>query len=143
VETPSQKAEWEIRGPDVVAAWNALEPVIAACAESVGTHATKSAYEVTNWDYHGTVTAPNLLDGLDHAGSPKSISVTYTPTSNSGSDPYSIEYSIELRIMREGRHFKELNVEMCVKGPADVQTLGLFEQIRTKLALAIDRLQEP
>jgi hypothetical protein len=139
VELTSQTAEWEIRDPDLVGVWNALEPVVAACAELLGTRATKSDYEVTDWDYQGTVTAPNLHDGLDHAGSPKSISVTYTPTSSSGPDPY----SVELRIMREGRRLKELDVDICVRGPADVQTLSLFEQTKKRLALAIDRFHEP
>lgn len=136
-------AEWEVRVADVVGAWNALEPVVAACAGLRGTPAAKSDYYVSNWDDQVTVTAADLRDGLDHMGSldhvggPKSISVTYTTRSSSGPDPY----SIELRIMRY-RRFKELSIDIRVRGPMDVQTLGLFEQTKNTLARAIDRLEK-
>jgi hypothetical protein len=138
VATTSHLAELEIRGPDVVGAWKALEPVLAACAELFGTPATKSDYHVTNWDDQGTVTAADLRDGLDRVASPKSISVTYTTTGSAGLD----SCSIELTIMRY-RRFKELNVHIRVSGPMDVRTLGLFEQTRMRLARAIDSASEP
>ena len=138
METTSHSAEWEIQGPDVVGAWNALEPVLAACAELSGTPAAKSDYYVTNWDYQkGTLTAADLRDGLDHVGDPQSISTSFSTRSNSGPD----HYSIELRIMRDRRRAKELNVDIRVRGPVDVQTLGLFEQTKKMLARAIGRLQ--
>ena len=131
-------AELEIGGTDVVAAWNALEPVVAQCAGLLGTPATKSDYHVGQSDDKGTVAGADLHDCLDRVESPTSISVTYTATSNSGPDPQ----SIELRIMRY-RRFKELNVQLRVTGPMDVQTLGFFERTKTTLARAIDRLNEP
>ncbi len=138
METASHSAEWEIQGPDVVGAWNALEPVVAACAELLGTPAAKSDYYVTNWDHQkGTVTAADLRDGLDHVGDPQSISTSFSIRSNSGL----YHYSIELRIMRYRRRAKEPNVDIRVRGPIDVQTLALFEQTKKRLARAIDRLQ--
>jgi hypothetical protein len=41
------------------------------------------------------------------------------------------------------RRFKELNVQLRVTGPVDVQTLGFFERTKRTLASAIDRLNEP
>jgi hypothetical protein len=41
------------------------------------------------------------------------------------------------------RRFKELNVQIRVTGPIDVQTLGFFERTKSTLARAIDRLNEP
>ena len=134
----SHLAELEIAGTDVVGAWNALEPVIAQCAGSLGTPATKSDYYVGHSDDQGTVGGADLRDCLDSVESPASISVTYATRSSSSSDPH----SIELRIMRH-RRFKELNVHIRVTGPMDVQTLGLFERTKRTLAGAIDRLNEP
>ena len=134
----SHLAELEIRATDVVAAWNALEPVVAQCAGLFGTPATKSDYYVGHSDDQGTVAGADLRDCLDRVETPASISVTYTANSDSGSDPQ----SIELRIMRY-RRFKELNVQLRITGPADVQTLGLFERTKTTLAGAIDRFNEP
>ena len=134
----SHLAELEIEGTDVVAAWNALEPVVAQCAGLPGTPATKSDYYVGHPDDQGTVAGADLRDCLDRVESPASISVTYTTRSSSSPDPQ----SIELRIMRY-RRFKELNVRICVTGPMDVQTLGFFERTKSTLAGAIDRLNEP
>ena len=134
----SHLAELEIRATDVVAAWNALEPVVAQCAGLLGTPATKSDYYVGDSDDQGTVGGADLRDCLDRVESPASISVTYTARSSSGPDPQ----SIELRIMRY-RRFKELNVQLRITGPVDVQTLGLFERTKRTLAGAIDRFNEP
>ena len=131
----SHLAELEVTGTDVVAAWNALEPVVVQCAGLLGTPATKSDYYVGHPDDQGTVAGADLGDCLDRVEIPASISVTYTANSDSGSDPQ----SIELRIMRY-RRFKELNVDVRVTGPMGVQTLGLFERTKTTLAQAIDRL---
>jgi len=134
----SHLAELEITGTDVVAAWNALEPVVAQCAGLLGTPATKSDYYVGHPDDQGTVAGAELRDCLDRVEIPASISVTYTANSDSGSDPQ----SIELRIMRY-RRFKELNVNLRVTGPMDVHTLGSFERTKRTLSLAIDRLNGP
>ncbi len=134
----SHLAELEITGTDVVAAWNALEPVVAQCAGLLGTPATKSDYHVGHSDDQGTVAGADLRDCLDRVETPASISVTYTANSDSGSDPQ----SIELRIMRY-RRFKELNVDLRVTGPMGVQTLGFFERTKSTLGQAIDRLSAP
>ena len=134
----SHLAELEIIGTDVVAAWNALEPVVAQCAGLLGTPATTSDYHVGHSDDQGTVAGADLRDCLDRVETPASISVTYTANSGSGSDPQ----SIELRIMRY-RRFKELNVDVRVTGPMGVQTLGVFERTKRTLAQAIDRLNGP
>jgi hypothetical protein len=136
--TTSHLAELEITGTDVVAAWNALEPVVAQCAGLLGTPATKSDYYVGHSDDQGTVAGADLRDCLDRVETPASISVTYTANSDSGSDPQ----SIELRIVRY-RRFKELNVDIRVTGPMGVQTLGFFERTKTTLAETIDRLNDP
>jgi hypothetical protein len=125
----------EVESTDVVAAWSALEPVVARCAETVGVPATKSDYHVGDSDDQGTVAGADLRDCLDRVENPTSISVTYTTGSDSGTDPR----SIELRIMRY-RRFKELNVHLRVDGPADVHTLGFYERTQRTLADAIDRL---
>ena len=138
VASTTHLAELEIDGTDVVAAWNALEPEFAQCAGLLGTPATKSDYYVGHSDDKGTVAGPDLRDCLDRVESPTLISVTYIARSESGADPQ----SIELRIMRY-RRFKELNVEIRVTGPMDVQTLGFFERTKSTLARAIDRLNEP
>jgi hypothetical protein len=138
VESASHLAEFEIEDTDVVGAWNALEPVIADCAGLLGTPATKSDYHVGHSDEQDTVAGADLRDCLDRVESPTSISVTYATRSSSGPDPH----SIELRIMRY-RRFKELNVRLRVTGPTDVQTLGFFERTRSRLARAIDHLNEP
>ena len=130
-------AELEIDGTDVVAAWNALEPVVAQCAELLGTPATKGDYYVGHSDDKGTVAGADLRDCLDRVESPTLISVTYIGRSESGADPQ----SIELRIMRY-RRFKELNVHIRVTGPMGVQTLGIFERTQRTVAGAIDRLSE-
>jgi hypothetical protein len=135
VTSTSHLAELEVTGTDVVAAWNALEPVVAQCAGLLGTPATKSDYYVGHPDDQGTVAGADLRDCLDRVEIPASISVTYTANSDSGSDPQ----SIELRIMRY-RRFKELNVDIRVTGPMSVQTLGIFERTKSTLAQAIDRL---
>ena len=134
----SHLAELEVTGTDVVAAWNALEPVVVQCAGLLGTPATKSDYYVGHPDDQGTVAGAELRDCLDRVEIPASISVTYTANSDSGSDPQ----SIELRIMRY-RRFKELNVDIRVTGPMSVQTLGIFERTKMTLAQAIDRLNGP
>src|SRR5271156_5294042 len=138
VTSTSHVAELEITGTDVVAAWNALEPVLAQCAGLLGTPATKSDYYVVHSDDQGPVAGADLRDCLDRVETPASISVTYTANSDSGSDPQ----SIELRITRY-RRFKELNVQIRVTGPMGVQTLGLFERTKRTLAQAIDRLNGP
>jgi hypothetical protein len=138
VTSTSHLAELEVTGTDVVAAWNALEPVVAQCAGLLGTPATKSDYHVGHSDDQGTVAGADLRDCLDRVEAPVSISVTYTANSDSGSDPQ----SIELRIMRY-RRFKELNVDLRVTGPMGVQTLGFFERTKSTVALAIDRLNGP
>jgi hypothetical protein len=138
VASASHLAELEITGPDVVGAWNALEPVVAHCAGLIGTPITKSDYHVGHSGDQGTVAGADLRDCLDRVESPASISVTYTATNNSGPDPQ----SIELRIVRY-RRFKELNVHVCVTGPMDVQTLGFFERTKMTLARTIDRFNEP
>jgi hypothetical protein len=137
VTTASHLAELEIVGTDVVAAWNALEPVVAQCARLLGTPAAKSDYHVGHSDDQDTVAGADLRDCLDRVESPTSISVTYTQT-NSDPDPQ----SVELRIVRY-RRFKELNVDIRVAGPMGVQTLGFFERTKTTVAGAIDRLNEP
>jgi len=137
VASTSHLAELEIGGTDVVGAWNALEPLVAQCAGLLGTPATKSDYYVGHWDDQGTVAGADFRDCLDRVASPGSISVTFTTRNSSGPDPY----SIELRITRY-RRFKELNVHIRVTGPTDVQTLGLFERTKNRLARAIDRLNE-
>jgi hypothetical protein len=137
VASASHLAELEIEGTDVVAAWNALEPVVAQCAGLLWTPAAKSDYNVGHSDDQSTVTGADLRDCLDRVESPTLISVTYTARSDSGPDPR----SIELRIMRY-RRFKELNVHIRVNGSADVQTLGFFERTKRTLAGAIDRLNE-
>jgi hypothetical protein len=109
--------------------------VVAQCAETVGVPATKSDYHVGDSDDQGTVAGADLRDCLDRVNNPTSIAVTYTASSDSGTDPR----SIELRIMRY-RRFKELNVHLRVDGPADVHTLGFFERTQRTLADAIDRL---
>ncbi len=131
----SHLAELEVESTDVVVAWSALEPVVAQCAETVGVPATKSDYHVGDSDDQGTVAGADLRDCLDRVNNPTSIAVTYTASSDSGTDPR----SIELRIMRY-RRFKELNVHLRVDGPADVHTLGFFERTQQTLADAIDRL---
>ncbi len=130
----SHLAELEIDGADVVAAWSALETVVAQCAETLGTPATKSDYHVGQPDDRGTVVGADLRDCLDRVESPASIAVTYTASGSAGTDPR----SIELRIMRY-RRFKELNVRLRVDGPADVHTLGFFERVQRALVDAIDR----
>ena len=134
----SHLAELEVEGTDVVAAWNALEPVVAQCAGLFGTPATKSEYSVGHSDDQGTVAGADLRDCLDRVETPALISVTYTANTDSGSDPQ----SIELRIMRY-RRFKELNVQVRVTGPMSVQTLGFFERTKSALAEAIDRSTGP
>ena len=134
----SHLAELEITSTDVVAAWNALEPVVAQCAGLLGTPATKSGYYVGDSDDQGTVAGADLRDCLDRVETPVSISVTYTANSDSGSD----RQSIELRVMRY-RRFKELSVHIRVTGPMSVQTLGFFERTKTTLAQAIDSLNGP
>jgi hypothetical protein len=138
VASTTHLAELEIDGTDVVAAWNALEPVLAQCAELLGTPAAKSDYYVGHSDDKDTVAGADLRDCLDRVESPTLISVAYIARSDSGADPK----IIELRIMRY-RRFKELNVEIRVTGPMDVQTLGLFERTKSTLARAIDHLNEP
>ena len=138
VASTSHLAELEIRGTDVVAAWNALEPVVAQCAGLLGTPATKGDYYVGHSDDKGTVAGADLRDCLDRVENPTLISVAYGARSDSGADPQ----SIELRIMRY-RRFKELNVEIRVTGPMDVQTLGFFERTKSTLARAVDRVNEP
>src|ERR1700733_11642069 len=138
VTSTSHLAELEVEGTDVVAAWNALEPVVAQCAGLLGTPATKTDYYVSHSDDQGTVAGADLRDCLDRVEAPVSISVTYTANGDSGSDPQ----SIELRIMRY-RRFKELNVDIRVTGPMGVQTLGFFERTKSTVAGAIDRLNEP
>ena len=130
----SHLAELEITSTDVVAAWNSLEPVVAQCAGLLGTPATKSDYHVGHSDDQSSVAGADLRDCLDRVETPASISVTYAANSDSGSDPQ----SIELRIMRY-RRFKELNVQVRVTGPMNVQTLALFERTKSALADAIDR----
>ena len=117
----SHLAELEVTGTDVVAAWNALEPVVAQCAGLLGTPATKSDYHVGHSDDQGTVAGADLRDCLDRVETPASISVTYTASSDSGSDPQ----SIELRIMRY-RRFKELNVHLRVTRAYGRANVGLF-----------------
>jgi hypothetical protein len=138
VASTSHLAELEVTGTDVVAAWNALEPVVAQCAGLLGPPTAKSDYHVGHSDDQGTVAGADLRDCLDRVETPVSISVTYTANSDSGSDPQ----SIELRIMRY-RRFKELNVQLRITGPVDVQTLGFFERTKSTLARAVDRLNEP
>jgi hypothetical protein len=138
VTSTSHLAELEVTGTDVVAAWNALEPVVAQCAGLLGPPTAKSDYHVGHSDDQGTVAGADLRDCLDRVETPVSISVTYTANSDSGSDPQ----SIELRIMRY-RRFKELNVDVRVTGPMGVQTLGFFERTKSTVAQAIDRLNGP
>jgi len=138
VTSTSHLAELEVEGTDVVAAWNALEPVVAQCAGFLGTPATKSDYSVSHAEDQGTVAGAELRDCLDRVETPASISVTYAANSDSGSDPQ----SIELRILRY-RRFKELNVQVRVTGPMNVQTLALFERTKSALAEAIDRSNGP
>ena len=75
---------WRSTGTDVVAAWNALEPVVAQCAGLLGTPATKSDYYVGHSDDQATVAGADLRDCLDRVESPTSISVTYTASSELG-----------------------------------------------------------
>jgi hypothetical protein len=138
VTSTTHLAELEITSTDVVAAWNALEPVVAQCAGLLGTPAIKSDYHVGHSDDQGTVAGAYLRDCLDRVETPTSISVTYTASSDSGSDPH----SIELRIVRY-RRFKELNVHLRVTGPMDVQTLGIFERTKEAVAQAIYRSNGP
>jgi hypothetical protein len=138
VASTTHLAELEIEGTDVVAAWNALEPVVAQCAELRGTPGTKSDYYVGHSDEKDSLAGADLRDCLDRVESPTSISVTYVARSDSGADPQ----SIELRIMRY-RRFKELNVQIRVSGPMDVHTLGFFERTKSTLARTIDGLNEP
>jgi hypothetical protein len=138
VTSTSHLAELEITSADVVAAWTALEPVVAQCAGLLGTPATKSNYHVGHSDDQSTVAGADLRDCLDRVETPASIAVTYAANSDSGSDPQ----SIELRIMRY-RRFKELNVQVRVTGPMNVQTLGVFERTKSALAEAIDRSNGP
>jgi len=138
VTSTSHLAELEITSTDVVAAWNALEPVVAQCAGLLGAPATKSDYHVGHSDDQGTVAGADLRDCLERVETPASISVTYAANSDAGSDPQ----SIELRIMRY-RRFKELNVQVRVTGPMNVQTLGLFERTKSALAETIDRSNGP
>lgn len=133
--TARHTAELEVEGTDMVAAWNALEPVIAQCAGSAGNPAMKSDYHVGRAADRGTVTGGDLRDCLDQVGDPTSISITYTTESRPDLDPY----GIELKIMRY-RRFRELNVHLRVTGPPDVQTLGYFERTKKTLAATIDRL---
>ena len=128
-------AELEVVSTDVVAAWSALEAVVAQCAETLGTPATKSDYSVGHSDDQSTVVGADLSDCLDRVENPTSISVTYTVRGSAGADPH----RIELRIVRY-RRFKELNVHLRVDGPADVHTLGFFERTQRTLADTIDRL---
>jgi hypothetical protein len=129
----------EITSTDVVAAWNALEPVVAQCAGLLlRTSPTKSDYHVGHPEDQDTVAGADLRDCLDRVETPTSISVTYTCSSESGSDPH----SIELRIVRY-RRFKELNVHLRVTGPMDVQTLGIFERTKEAVARAIDNSNGP
>jgi hypothetical protein len=138
VASTTHLTELEIEGADLVTAWNALEPVVAQCAELLGTPATKNDYYVGHSDDQRTVAGADLRDCLDRVESPTLISVTYIARNGSVADPQ----SIELRIMRY-RRFKELNVEIRVTGPMDVQTLGFFERTKSTVARAIDRLNEP
>jgi hypothetical protein len=111
--------------------------VVAQCAELFAAPATKSDYYVGHSDDQDTVAGADLRDCLDRVESPTLISVTYMARSDSAADPQ----SIELRIMRY-RRFKELNVQLRITGPVDVQTLGLFERTKRTLAGAIDRFNE-
>jgi hypothetical protein len=137
VPSTSHLAELEIVSTDVIAAWSALEPVVARCAETLGLPVTQSDYYVGQPDDQGTVAGAGLDDCLKRVNIPASISVTYTTSGDSGADPR----SVELRIMRY-RRFKELNVHLRVDGPADVQTLGFFERTQRTLTEAIDRWNE-
>lgn len=130
----SHLAELEISSTDVVAVWNALEPVVARCAGSLGAPALKSTYSVGHSDNPSTVTGADLDDCLDRVDSPTLISVTYAVQRDANADPS----RIELKIMRY-RHFKELNVHLRVTGPTGVQTLGFFERSRATVTRAIDR----
>jgi hypothetical protein len=138
VTSTTHLAQLEITSTDVVAAWNALEPVVAQCAGLLRTPPTKSDYYVGQPEDQGTVAGADLRDCLDRVETPTSISVTYTGSSDSGSDPH----SIELRIVRY-RRFKELNVHLRVTGPMDVQTLGIFERTKEAVAQAIDNSNGP
>jgi hypothetical protein len=137
VPSTSHVAELEIESTDVVAAWSALEPVVARCAEMLGAPASKSDYHVGHPDDAGAVAGADLRDCLDRVENPASISVAYAASGDSGTD----SPSVELRIMRY-RRFKELNVHLRVDGPADVRTLGFFERTQRALADAIDRWDE-
>jgi hypothetical protein len=135
VPSTSHLAELEVVSTDVVAAWSALEAVVAQCAETLGTPAAKSDYSVGQSDDQSTVVGADLSDCLDRVENPTSISVTYTARGSAGADPH----RIELRVMRY-RRFKELNVHLRVDGPTDVHTLGFFERTQRALAGTIDRL---
>src|ERR1700749_1114176 len=110
----SHLAELEIRATDMVAAWNALEPVVAQCAGLLGTPATKSDYYVGHSDDQGTVGGADLRDCLDRVESPASIPVSDTGGNRSGAEPQ----SIEVRVMGF-RPFKEPDVQLRITGPVD------------------------
>ncbi len=57
----SHLAELEVVSTDVVAAWSALEAVVARCAETLGTPAAKSDYSVSHSDDQTTVVGADLL----------------------------------------------------------------------------------
>jgi hypothetical protein len=137
VASATHLAELEIAATDVAAAWNVLELVVARCAGAYGTPATKGDYHVGQADEQPGVGGADLGDCLARVQNPASISVTYT-TSN-GSDPEPL--SIELRIMRHRRH-KELSVNVCVAGPGNMRTLGVFDRTEKALAGAIARFSE-
>ena len=130
----SHLAELEIVATDVVAAWNALEPV---AAQHAGPTAVKSTYRVGQPDCDTDVGGAELEDCLTEVDSPTSIAVTYAASSGSGLEPT----SIELRVMRHRRH-KELNVNLRVTGAGSMQTLSLFDRIENGLADVINRYQE-
>ncbi len=131
-------AELEITGTDVVAAWNALEPVVARCAESLDAPVTKSDYRVGQSDDQGSsVAGTDLGDCVGRVQRPAWISVTYTARNSSDPEPR----SIELRVMRY-RRFKDLNVNLRVAGPGNIHTLGLFDRTEKALAAAIGSFNE-
>ena len=130
-------AELEIAATNVAAAWNVLELVVARCAGAYGTPATASDYHVGQTDDQPGVGGADLADCLARVQNPTSIAVTYT--ASNGADPEPL--SIELRIMRH-RRFKELNVNLRVTGPGNMQTLGVFDRTEKALAGAIARFSE-
>jgi hypothetical protein len=138
VASASHLAELEITTTDVVAAWNALEPVVARCAGSLGSPVTRSDYQVGQSDDEASVAGADLAHCLAGVESPALISVTYTTRTSTDPEPR----SIELRIMRY-RRFKELSVHVRVGGPAGIPTLGLFDKTEKALAEAINRFGEP